>query len=833
MAKAGGLVFLAEQVQPVRRRVALKVLKLGMDTKSVIGRFEAERQALAMMDHPNIAKVLDAGATANGRPYFVMELVRGIKITDFCDEAKLSTQARLELFIQVCQAVQHAHQKGVIHRDLKPSNILVTVNDGLPVPKVIDFGIAKAVSGQQLTDKTVFTAFEQFIGTPAYMSPEQALVTSLDIDTRSDIYTLGVLLYELLTGKTPFDTAQLLAIGLDEMRRTIREQEPPRPSTRLSSLPGQELGTTAQRRGLDPPALVSELRGDLDWIVMKALEKERGRRYETANGLAGDVKRHLHNEAVLACPPSRAYRFRKLLRRHKLAFTAAAAVMTALVVGLAISTWSFLRERELTRRALAAERAERQLRLEAETRELNTRALQVQSEIQDPRVMLSAREKALEAQRKSLPAAHPDLADSLEQLARVYLWEVDKDSPEIEKAMNEALAIRRKNAPAGDLQTAKSLQTLAVVLNEQQKFGKAADAFREAVEIRRRIEGDGKVETPWWMNNYAALLSKQRRYAEALPVYQEAFAICDKILPKEHPLRVTVGGNISGTLNNLGRFLEAAEFTKDFVPSVIQKQEQKADLIGQVVFELVADGRAAAAEELLTEVFAKVPDHPRLLRIRGAFLARQGRYEAASMDYRRLVELDPKDDWHFHEYTALLASTRQVAELEKVCSEQLKRFKDATDGGVRERATRDALVVPLSAQTTQAAITLSETLTPKMIQGSFGWWFALARGLAEYRRGSYPAALEYLRLAAEAYEHPICQGQALPVAAMAHYRLGQISQAHSALASAKELYRLLKDCPSGGPQLVWHWVSWDWFRASALIDEASALIEGGNGLPPQ
>ena len=264
-----GVVYMAEQDEPVRRRVALKIIKLGMDTKSVIARFEAERQALAMMDHPNIAKVLDAGATETGRPYFVMELVRGMKITEYCDEAKLSTRARLDLFIQVCQAIQHAHQKGIIHRDIKPSNILVTVNDGVPVPKVIDFGIAKATSGQQLTDKTLFTAFEQFIGTPAYMSPEQAVLTSLDIDTRSDIYALGVLLYELLTGKTPFDAKELLAIGLDEMRRTIREQEPPRPSTRLSTLPGQELSTTAQRRGLDAPKLVSELRGDLDWIVMK------------------------------------------------------------------------------------------------------------------------------------------------------------------------------------------------------------------------------------------------------------------------------------------------------------------------------------------------------------------------------------------------------------------------------------------------------------------------------------------------------------------------------------------------------------------------------------
>ncbi|MCW5560178.1 MAG: serine/threonine protein kinase, partial [Verrucomicrobiae bacterium] len=320
-----GTVFMAEQEEPVRRRVALKVIKLGMDTKSVIARFEAERQALAMMDHPNIAKVLDAGATDSGRPFFVMELVRGIPITRYCDDNKLDTKQRLDLFIKVCQAIQHAHQKGVIHRDIKPSNILVTLHDGQPVPKVIDFGIAKATEGR-LTDRTLFTAFEQFIGTPAYMSPEQAEMSGLDIDTRSDIYALGVLLYELLTGRTPFDARELVQAGLDEMRRRSREVEPPRPSTRLSTLQGGALTTTAQAHGTDAPRLLSLIRGDLDWIVMKCLEKDRTRRYETANGLAADLKRHLSHEPVVARPPSTAYKFQKAFRRNKLVFAAGAAV---------------------------------------------------------------------------------------------------------------------------------------------------------------------------------------------------------------------------------------------------------------------------------------------------------------------------------------------------------------------------------------------------------------------------------------------------------------------------------------------------------------------------
>jgi len=377
-----GVVYMAEQEKAVRRRVALKVIKLGMDTKSVIARFEAERQALAMMDHPNIARVLDAGATETGRPYFVMELVYGVKITDYCDQNRLGTDQRLELFIQTCHAIQHAHQKGIIHRDIKPSNILVTMHDGIPVPKVIDFGIAKATE-ERLTDKTLFTAYAQFIGTPAYMSPEQVELSGLDVDTRSDIYSLGVLLYELLTGRTPFDAKELLKSGVDEMRRTLREREPFSPSVRLHTLGGEELTKTAIQRHVEPPRLLSQLRGDLDWIVMKALEKDRTRRYETANGLAMDILRHLSNEPVVARPPSRWYRLRKLARRNRIVFASGAAVAAALLAGTTTSTWLFLQEREARRRAVAAEREQTVLRQEAETARTNESELRRESEVRE------------------------------------------------------------------------------------------------------------------------------------------------------------------------------------------------------------------------------------------------------------------------------------------------------------------------------------------------------------------------------------------------------------------------------------------------------------------
>ncbi|HXP62261.1 MAG TPA: protein kinase [Dongiaceae bacterium] len=378
-----GVVYLAEQVSPLRRQVALKIIKQGMDTRQVVARFEAERQALALMDHPHIAKVLDAGTTKTGRPYFVMEMVRGLRITDFCELNQLATTQRLELFIKVCQAIQHAHQKGIIHRDLKPSNILVTPEEpgSSGAPKVIDFGIAKAMS-EPLTDETVFTAFEQFIGTPAYMSPEQAEMGGLDIDTRSDIYSLGVLLYELLTGSTPFDATELQVSGIDAMRKTIREKEPMRPSTRLATLGANQLTATAKRRSADTSTLMHQIRGDLDWIVMKCLEKDRNRRYETANGLAMDIRRHLDNEPVVARPPTIAYKFQKAWRRNKLAITAAGVVAVSLVVGIGVSTWQAIvasraRTAETQQRltAEAAEQAEKRQRQRAEAGEADARRL--------------------------------------------------------------------------------------------------------------------------------------------------------------------------------------------------------------------------------------------------------------------------------------------------------------------------------------------------------------------------------------------------------------------------------------------------------------------------
>lgn len=363
-----GIVYLAEQQEPVRRQVALKIIRLGMNTKRVIARFEMERQALAMMNHPNIAQVLDAGTTGTGLPYFVMELVQGVRITDYCDSHHLDLTARLELFIQVCLAIQHAHQKGILHRDIKPSNIIVTTHGDVAIPKVIDFGIAKAIEGEVGEETGEVATPEQFIGTPAYMSPEQALEGGADVDTRSDIYGLGALLYELIASRPPFDADELLKLGVEGMRQVLCERVPQRPSELLRSLGSEKLAEVASRRRCEPARLIAMARDDLDWIVMKSLEKDRQRRYATANGLAVDVQRCLHGEPVSARPRSRLYWFRKLVRRNRATFLGITAVTAALVVGLGTSTWLFYREREVRQQ-------KERLLAEAEKNEMLTRAV--------------------------------------------------------------------------------------------------------------------------------------------------------------------------------------------------------------------------------------------------------------------------------------------------------------------------------------------------------------------------------------------------------------------------------------------------------------------------
>jgi serine/threonine protein kinase/tetratricopeptide (TPR) repeat protein len=518
-----GVVWMAEQEEPVRRRVALKIIKLGMDTKEVVARFEVERQALALMDHPHIAKVFDGGAIGVphsplpalhsplllGRPYFVMELVRGIPITQYCDARQLSPTDRLELFMAVCHAVQHAHQKGVIHRDLKPSNILVTEQDGRAVPKVIDFGLAKATQAR-LTEKTLFTHFRQWIGTPAYMSPEQAGLASLDVDTRSDVYALGVLLYELLTGRPPFDTEKLLAAGYEAVMRTIREEEPPKPSTRISTLAKAELEAVAARRGADPARLDRLVRGDLDWIVMKALEKDRVRRYETAESLRLDLQHFLAHEPVAARPPSALYRLRKVIRRHRLAVGAASAVVWALILGLGLSTHLFLKEQEARKRAVAAEQAERVLRQKAQMGETSARALQYWNEGRWAEAEVEQR-AALALWRAQLGGEHPQVAAAMDQLATIL-----RDEGKLDEAVatyRQALELKRRAFQTEPAKWEAGLKRLAETLNERGVFG----AERLLGEVLPQAQA--RLQTIELLREQASVSARRGHWQEAILKY--------------------------------------------------------------------------------------------------------------------------------------------------------------------------------------------------------------------------------------------------------------------------------------------------------------------------
>jgi serine/threonine protein kinase len=556
-----GLVFMAEQTRPVRRRVALKVLKPGMDTRQVVARFEAERQALALMDHPNIARVFDGGATSAGRPYFVMELIRGVPVTEYCDQHRLTTRQRLELFVSVCQALQHAHQKGVIHRDLKPSNVLVTLHDTVAVPKVIDFGIAKATTGP-LTERTLFTTFAQMIGTPLYMSPEQAEMNGLDVDTRSDVYSLGVLLYELLTGTTPFDSEALKKGGLDEMRRIIREEEPTTPSQRLDTLDAQACSTVSGRRGVDGRQLRQVLRGEPDWIVMKALEKDRNRRYESASAFAADVQRYLNDEPVLAYLPSAWYRFRKFARRHRGPMVAVAAVLVLLLGGMAGTSWGLVQaERALQAEAqraagesrakdeaLTAARAEKRAKDEALEREAETQAV---LNFVETHVLSAARPRTwaggqgydvqlADAVRAALPFVDQAFAGQplIEARLRRTMGQAFCDLGDYKAAIEQnerAVALYTKHRGPDHPDTLTSMHGLALTYSHA---GRAREAFRlnaETFRLRKAVHGPDDPDTLISMVNLASSYTEVGRPEEAIKLHTEALRRLKAPYGPDHP----------------------------------------------------------------------------------------------------------------------------------------------------------------------------------------------------------------------------------------------------------------------------------------------------------
>jgi serine/threonine protein kinase len=612
-----GAVYVAEQEAPIRRTVALKVIKPGMDTEQVIARFEAERQALALMQHPNIARILDTGTTEAGHPYFVMELVPGVPITDYCDEARLGPCDRLELFILVCQAIQHAHQKGIIHRDIKPSNVLVTAVDERPVPRVIDFGIAKALD-QRLTERTLYTQQGAIVGTLEYMSPEQAGMGGLDVDTRSDIYSLGVLLYELLTGTTPLGRAKVREVSFGEVLRRIQEEEPPRPSTRLSDS-GTDLAAIAARRNVEPARLTRLVRGELDWIVMKALEKDRSRRYETAGGLARDLRRYLDGDPVEAGPPSAAYRLRTLARRHRAALATVGAFALVLVVASGVSTYLAIRARQAERAALKAEgealaNLTKAREEEAKARRAASEARAVLGFFQDkvlaagrpegqdgglgkdttiraaidateagiaggfaaqPTVEASIRrtigqgyrylgnsagairqlERARTLQVAALGPDHPETLETSSNLADAY-----REAGRAEDAIplhEQTLALRRTRLGPDHPETLVSMNNLADAYRQAGRLADAVRMFRESLALLRLKLGSDHPDTLICLDNLGGALWESGRLAEAVPLFQEAFRGFEARLGPEHPDTLVAMDSLGSASRDLGRFDDA------------------------------------------------------------------------------------------------------------------------------------------------------------------------------------------------------------------------------------------------------------------------------------
>jgi serine/threonine protein kinase/tetratricopeptide (TPR) repeat protein len=651
-----GSVYLAEQEHPVRRRVALKLIKVGMDTRTVIARFEAERQALALMDHPNIARVYDAGQTDDGRPYFAMELVKGIPVTDFCDQKKLDIRARLALFAQVCHAVQHAHQKGLIHRDIKPSNVLVAEADAgqPPLVKVIDFGIAKATQSR-LTEKTLFTEFRQLVGTPEYMSPEQA-EGSLDIDTRTDVYALGVLLYELLCGTTPFDARALRSKAFAEMQRLIREVEPPKPSTRLVAM-RDTLPSVAAQRAVEPHRLRTLVRGELDWIVMRALEKDRARRYETASALAADVQRYLADEPVLAGPPSKVYRVRKFVRRHRGGVGAAVAILAILIAALVVSLQLYVTASRALKRAVVAEAdanrqrddAVRARDAEAEARTLTEEADNFLRDMFNSIDPVEARGKpvlvrdVLDRAVDKLKGAFPDRPGVEGRLRGFFgatylvLGLPEKARAQLEDANGLLFAA----VGDADPEYVHNLVDLGRCYQFLDRIPEAQQLFQLADERAPRAYGRDAPAAYVPKSHLASILMRQNKVAEASELLDELLAFRLRTLGPSHTQTLTTMGDIAWARQLQGRFAEAEAIMVEAVATAKQTLGPDHPRTGALMNNLAQaqadNGKLDQAERTQREVVALARrlyglDHRNALAAAGIhaqFLTRLGRYDEA------------------------------------------------------------------------------------------------------------------------------------------------------------------------------------------------------------
>ncbi len=691
-----GTVFLAEQEEPIVRRVAVKLLKPGLDTERVVARFELERQALAMMDHPNIARVIDAGATPAGRPYFVMDLVTGAPISVYCDRNGLSVEARLELFAQVCNAVQHAHAKGLIHRDIKPSNVLVSTHDGKPHAKVIDFGIAKAIA-ERPAGETLFTLDGAMIGTPEYMSPEQA-EGSADIDTRTDVYSLGVLLYELLTGTTPFSTRELQAAGLAEVRRIIREVDPPKPSTRLSHS-AETLATAAASRQTAPKRLSAIVRGELDWIVMRALEKDRQRRYPTANALAMDVQRYLGGEPVLAAPPGAAYRAGKFVRRHRGGVVAAAAVASALVVGAVAFAWQARVARGQRDRAVAAEAKAR--RSAEELRKVSDFQAAMLAQVDPARAGRMLTKEVTEGFEKALAEAGiPERSRAAQAVAFASQWSrvnaTDAARNLIDLTVLRPAATAIDTRFAGQPAVAAQLRQVLADLYKSLGLYEAARPLQEqALETRRRVLGEEREETLRSLGASGDLLRAEGRLAEAEPILRDALERSRRALGAEHPFTLVSLNNLGYLLHLQGRNDDAERLCREALGAMRrvlgEGHRETLTTQGNLAVALQALGRLEEAEavyrdslerhrralgEEAPETVVAVSNLGNLLLARGRFVEAEPLLREALEKSRRVLgEEHPDTVTAINNLGYDLQYQGKLAEAEPLLNEALEKYR--------------------------------------------------------------------------------------------------------------------------------------------------------------
>ncbi len=870
-----GVVYMAEQEEPIRRKVALKIIKLGMDTKQVVARFEAERQALAMMDHPNIAKVLDAGATDTGRPYFVMELVKGIPITEYCDKNNLDTRRRLGLFIDVCKAVQHAHQKGIIHRDIKPSNVMITLHDGKPVPKIIDFGIAKATQ-QRLTEKTLFTEYRQFIGTPEYMSPEQAEMSGLDIDTRTDIYSLGVLLYELLTGTKPFEADKLRSAAYDEIRRIIREDEPPKPSTRLNTL-GDALTDIAKHRDVQPGELYKIVRGELDWVVMKTLEKDRTRRYETANELAMDIERHLGDEPVSAGPPTMRYRLTKFVRRHRAGVAGAATVAAAIVVGFVVSTAMYFRaEQALRREAVARTEAERQASISQTVNDflnkdllasvsparakgrivtvmdiLDNAAEKLEGKFKDtPSIEASIRDtlgatylslgkykaaephlvRVLQLRRGQFGAEHPNTLKSMAMLGELYCGQARYN--EAEPLFVKVLETRRRVLGEEHRDTLASMSSLGWLYYRQGRYGEAEPLLVKTLETQRRVLGEENPDTLNSMNSLGWLYYKQRRYSEAEPLWVKALETGCRILGEEHPETLDSMRSLGGLYYRQGRYIEAGPL---FVKALeIRRRvlgEEHPDTLTSMnnlggVYERL--GRYKEAESLFVkalEIRRRVlgEEHPDTLismNSLGWLYCNQGHYNEAEPLFVKALEGRRRVLGEEHPDT--LTSMNSLGWL----LQNQGRYTEAEPLFVKVLEIRRRILGK------EHPDTLNSIKDLTFLVEHLG-----SLGMEQYKAGAYEKAVATLKRVDE-YRRTVLNKESLPrdiaYTAMALHRLGRSQEAQASLGQLRQMfeddqYASQEYCLYEAEQLFAGenskvYLAWEHIKAGKL-EEALHLVE--------